>query len=229
LNKANSSNLLSAVVLDMDGLMIDTEPLYKQSMQETARELGYDLTDDFMMSLVGRPDTDCRRLIMKELGDSFPLDTFWMRWPQIWRGIASSNGIKRKPGLEELLSYLSDAGLPMAIATSTYREQAEFSLKAAGVTNAFGHMVTGDLVEHGKPAPDIFLEAARRLEVDPQLCIALEDSENGIRAASAAGMTAIMVPDLIPPSDEIRCLANQVVNSLHEVRSLISGMKILQR
>ena len=229
MSNTNSSNSVRAVVLDMDGLMIDTEPLYKRAMQETAGELGYDLTDAFMMSLVGRPDTDCRRLIMKEFGDAFPLDEFWKRWPQIWREIASSHGIKRKPGLEELMSYLSDTGLPTAIATSTYREQAEFSLNAAGVTSDFGHMVTGDQVEHGKPAPDIFLEAARRLGVDPQQCIALEDSENGIRAAHAANMIAIMVPDLIPPSDEIRSKASHIADSLHEVRELISGMEILQQ
>jgi len=219
---------VSAVVLDMDGLMIDTEPLYKRAMQEAADELGFDLTDAFMMTLVGRPDSDCRRLISNKFGPEFPIDTFWNRWPKIWREIASTDGIDRKPGLDELLTFLSDAGLPTAIATSTYREQAEFSLKAAGVTNSFGHMVTGDQVERGKPAPDIFLEAARRLEAEPHHCIALEDSENGILAAHAANMIAIMVPDLIFPTHEIRNKASHVADSLHDVRSLISAMDILQ-
>ncbi len=223
LKKSLQNCKISAVVLDMDGLMIDSEPLYKRSMQAAARDLGYDLTDKFMMSLVGRPDTDCRKLIMKEFGNGFPLDTFWEQWPLIWREIASSEGIATKPGLQELLTYISDAGLPSAIATSTYREQAEFSLQAAGVTYTFAHIVTGDQVDRGKPAPDIFLEAARRLDVDPQHCVALEDSENGIRSASAANMIAIMVPDLIPPSDEMHNAASFVMDSLHDVRELISG------
>ena len=224
LKKIHQHTKVHAVILDMDGLMIDTEPLYKRAMQETAKNLGYDLTDAFMMSLVGRPDTDCRRLISNEFDDSFPHGLFWGQWPQIWRDIATSHGIARKPGLDELLSALANEGLPTAIATSTYREQADFSLNAAGVTHSFGHIVTGDQVEHGKPAPDIFLEAARRLKVEPQHCIVLEDSENGIRAAHAAKMFAIMVPDLIPPSEEIRNKANLVLNSLHDVRELLKNL-----
>lgn len=222
--KNNHSINVEAVILDMDGLMIDTEPIYKRSMQEAARNLGFDLTDAFMMSLVGRPDTDCRRLVSREFGDAFPHDLFWSQSPQIWRDIASAEGIARKPGLDDLLSALADDGLPTAIATSTYREQADFSLNVAAVTHSFGHIVTGDQVEHGKPAPDIFLEAARRLKVKPQHCIVLEDSENGIRAAHAAKMFAIMVPDLIPPSEEIRNKASLVLDSLHDVRELLKNL-----
>ncbi len=226
LDKTGKNGVTRAIVLDMDGLMIDTEPLYKRSMQQTARELGYDLSDEFMLSLVGRQDSDCRRLIARHFGDGFPQDAFWSGWPKIWREIASTEGIGRKPGLDELLSFLSDTGLPVALATSTYREQADFSLNAAGVDYPFVHMVTGDQIARGKPAPDIFLEAARRLKVSPRYCVALEDSENGIRAAVAAGMTAIMVPDQLSPSDEIRRVANRVVDSLHDARDFLSEMEI---
>ena len=226
LSKLQENGTVRAIVLDMDGLMIDTEPLYKRSMQQTARKLGYDLSDEFMLSLVGRQDSDCRRLIASRFGDGFPQDAFWSGWPKIWRQIASTEGIARKPGLEELLSFLSETRLPAALATSTYREQAEFSLSAASVEYPFVHMVTGDQIGHGKPAPDIFLEAARRLGISPQHCVALEDSENGIRSAAAAGMTAIMVPDLIPPSDEIRRLANHVLESLHDVRAFLAKMEL---
>lgn len=220
----NSGIAVKAVVLDMDGLMLDTEPIYKRAMQKSAGELGYTLTDDFMLTLVGRPDSDTRRLIAKQLGDEFPLDVFRERWPHIWKDIAASEGIDQKPGLTELLSDLSEADLPVAIATSTYREQAEFTLEKGKISYPFKHIVTGDMVDHGKPAPDIFLEAARRLDVDPKHCIALEDSENGVRAASVAGMATIMVPDLISPTDEIRARAYRVEASLHEVREVISGM-----
>ncbi len=221
------NRIVKAVVLDMDGLMIDTEPLYMRAFQKAAKEFGYELTDYFLMGFVGRPDNDCRNIIAEQFGTGFPLDTFWERWPQVWREEALTNGIDRKPGLPELLSYLSEVGLPSAIATSAYRDQAEFSLNRASVTTyPFTHIVTGDEVSRGKPAPDIFLEAARRLGIKPRQCVALEDSENGIKAATSAGMISIMVPDLIQPSEEIRKSAWRVVDSLHEVRELLSGLQI---
>ncbi len=105
----------------------------------------------------------------------------------------------------------------MAIATSSSRPQTEFSLRVSGLSFPFDHIVTGDQIMNGKPAPDIFLEASRRLDVSPDRCLALEDSENGVRAARSAGMVTIMVPDLKQPSDEVRDLAFDVVESLEQV------------
>ncbi len=210
-----------AVILDMDGLMIDTEPLYKYALQKTAQEFGYTLTDNFMMRLVGRPDSDCRRMIAAHLGPDFPLQSFWKQWPLLWRSEALSNGIKQKPGLPELLSFLTKRRIPAAIATSSSRRQAFFSLDAANINHPFDHFVTVDEVEKGKPAPDIFLKAAKRLETHPKFCIALEDSENGIRAASSAGMHTIMVPDMIQPSEDIRNKTNFLASSLHEAKDHI--------
>lgn len=210
----------------MDGLMIDTEPLYKRAFQKAGKESGYDLTDSFMMRLVGRPDSDCRNILTGHFGAGFPLDAFWERWPKLWREEAFAQGINHKPGLAGLLSYIKKLNLPAAIATSTYRDQAAFTLKTAKVSYPFQHIVTGDEVACGKPAPDIYLEAARRLGVNPQNCIALEDSENGVRSSAAAGMITIMVPDLITPTEEIRKLASFVVESLIDVQNLISEMQV---
>lgn len=210
----------------MDGLMIDTEPLYKRAFQKAGKESGYDLSDSFMMRLVGRPDSDCRNIISDQFGAGFPMDAFWELWPKLWREEATTQGIKHKPGLAGLLSYIQKLSIPAAIATSTYHEQAVFTLKTALVSYPFHHIVTGNEVTHGKPAPDIYLEAARRLGANPQNCIVLEDSENGVRAAAAAGMITIMVPDLIQPSEEVRKLASFVVESLNDVQNLISEMQI---
>jgi HAD superfamily hydrolase (TIGR01509 family) len=212
------SHRIEAVVFDMDGLMIDTEPIYKKALQQAAGEFGFLLSDDFVFTLIGLPNPACRSAIADHLGDGFPLDAYWKRWPELWRKEAEENGIPKKPGLDELLSCLGGKGTPTAVATSSSRPQTEFSLAASALTFPFDHVVTGDQIRNGKPAPDIYLEAARRLEVSPEHCLALEDSENGVRAAHAAGMVTIMVPDLKQPSDEVRAAAFDVVESLVQVR-----------
>jgi len=208
---------IEAVIFDMDGLMIDTEPIYKRALQKAAAELGYHLSDEFAFTLIGLSNPACRKAIAGHLGSGFPLEEYWKRWPELWREEAEEHGIAKKPGLEELLSCLNHRGMPMAIATSSSRPQTEFSLRVSGLSFPFDHIVTGDQIMNGKPAPDIFLEASRRLDVSPDRCLALEDSENGVRAARSAGMVTIMVPDLKQPSDEVRDLAFDVVESLEQV------------
>lgn len=213
-----------AVIFDMDGLMIDTEPYYKRALRLAAAEFGYEMDETFLFGLIGLSNTGCQRKIQDHFGPEFPMEPYWSRWPELWREVAASEGIAKKPGIDELHHYLSTHSVPMAIATSSIRPQAEFSLQAAGVDLQFSHIVTGDQVSNGKPAPDIFLEAARRLGVDPADCIALEDSENGIRAATSAGMKAIMVPDMKQPDDEVRQAAWQVVDDLFEARDHVARL-----
>jgi HAD superfamily hydrolase (TIGR01509 family) len=208
---------IDAVVFDMDGLMIDTEPIYKRALQKAAEKFGRRLSDEFVFTLIGMPDPACRTAISGHLGPDFPMDAYWNLWPELWCEEAEENGIPRKPGLDELLSFLEQMGTPMAIATSSFGPQTEFSLRVSGLDFAFDHIVTGDQVENGKPAPDIFLEASRRLDVPPDRCLALEDSENGVRAAHSAGMVTIMVPDLKKPSAEVRASAFEVMESLEQV------------
>src|SRR4030088_466811 len=126
-----------------------------------------------------------------------------------------------KPGALELLDTLDQFRLPRAIATSSSRRTVERHLTAHNLMGRFEEMVARGDYDRGTPASDPFLKAAERLGVEPRLCLALEDSHNGIRSASSAGMMTIMVPDLLEPTDEIRGLCTFVVRDLHEVRSLL--------
>jgi len=154
----------------------------------------------------------------------FPLAPFRERWADLWRQEVEASGIPLKPGLTELLEYLARQGIAVAIATSSDQEYTAFSLKAAGLDiRKFAHVVTGEQVEKGKPAPDIYLEAARRLGVSPARTLAIEDSDAGILSASGAGMISVMVPDLKPPSPVALEKAFRVLTSLHEVASLLIG------
>ena len=126
------------------------------------------------------------------------------------------------PGLDSLLEFIDQIPIKKAVATSTYREPAEKSLKNAGLLERFPVLATGDEVSHGKPAPDIFLLAAKRLNQSPEMCVVLEDSELGIQAAHKAGMKSILVPDLITPSLATKKIASHILPSLNEVHSLLA-------
>lgn len=215
---------IAAIVFDMDGLMLDTEPLYKAAWQTASAELGYELDDPSYTTLVGRPTEDCERVLLRQFGSSFPLDRFRSRWPELWQAGAAAHGIRQKPGLIELLTFLEAQSLPVAVATSSEADYAAFSLRQAGLDGRFSIVVTGDQVAQGKPAPDIYLEAARRLGVPPAQCVALEDSEAGILAASAAGMIALLIPDWMPASAAAGRAAFRVLASLDEARDVVASL-----
>ncbi len=208
----------AAVILDMDGLMLDTESIYKRSWQQAAREYGYTLDDGFYFTLIGQPNPACETALFEHYGIGFPMAAFRDRWVDLWRKDVAESGIPIKPGLTELLSFLDEHRVLTAIATSTDREYATLSLQAARLERRFEHIITGDEVAHGKPSPDIYIEAARRLGVAAKNCVAIEDSDAGVIAATGAGMTTIMVPDLKPPSAAARSAAYRVVKSLVEAR-----------
>jgi HAD superfamily hydrolase (TIGR01509 family) len=213
---------VDAVILDMDGLMLDTEPLYKSAWQKAASQLGFHLDDGFYFTLVGRTNAAGEIALTERFGVDFPMAAFRERWAGLWRREVVASGIPLKPGLMELLEYLAGRDVPVAVATSSDQDYAAFSLRAARLdARRFTHIVSGEQVENGKPAPDIYLEAARRLGVHPARCLAVEDSDAGILSASGAGMISVMVPDLKPPSPEARATASRVLSSLHEVISLL--------
>jgi beta-phosphoglucomutase-like phosphatase (HAD superfamily) len=218
---------IRAVVFDMDGLMLDTEPIYKAAWQTASAELGFDLADGFYAQFVGRPNDDCERLVLERFGATFPLDRFRARWRELWDADAAANGIRTKPGLLELLALLDTLKIPFAIATSSDATETEFCLRAAGLDGRFPVRVTRDQVVHGKPAPDIYLEAARRLQTDPAQCVALEDSEAGILSASRASMVPLLIPDGVPPSATASNTAFRVLPSLADVPAVL--LKLVSR
>ena len=209
---------IRAVVFDMDGLMLDTERMARETWQGAAVDCGVDLDDELFLRLVGRTRRDSAEILQAEWGARASLDAFRARCSARWEAEVLARGIPVKPGLLDLLDFLDEAALPRAVATSTGRAGAERSLTLAGVLDRVDHVVTGDQVERGKPAPDIFLLAAERLGVLPAHCLVLEDSIHGIMAAHAAGTVPVMVPDLVAPTDETARLAHRVLPSLDAVR-----------
>ena len=214
---------VAAIILDMDGLMVDTEPLYKIAWQQAAREVGFDLDDRRYAMIVGRTMAGCERVLVEEFGPAFPVDRVRERRPVLWREEVDRRGVQPKPGLLELLAFADTHGLATAVATSTSAETAAFTLGRAGLAQRIATVVTGDQIVHSKPAPDIYLEAARRLGVEPGHCVAVEDSEAGVLSIANAGMRGILVPHW-PASDLATRTAWCVVDSLHDACDVIAGL-----
>jgi beta-phosphoglucomutase-like phosphatase (HAD superfamily) len=219
----SNPNHPAAVIFDMDGLMLDTEVIYHIAWQEAARELGYEIPEGLFHDLVGLRTEDCEAQIMAAMGASFPLNDFHRRWEIVWDRHARVQGIETKPGLLELLARLEQLEIPKAVATSSTAPEAERSLRITKLIHRFPVIVTGDQVAAGKPAPDIYLTAAKRLGVDPADCIAFEDSDAGTLAASRAGMRTYQVPDLKPPSTEAASAAIAVLAGLHDALPLFEA------
>jgi HAD superfamily hydrolase (TIGR01509 family) len=208
---------ISAVIFDMDGLMLDTEPLYKAAWQRAAVDCGFPISDELYFELIGRTRVDGESILVRGFGPEFPVNDFHARCRECEAAVFAEHLPDTKPGLEGLLAFLESRGLPTAVATSTEREQAIAQLGGLCLLRRFVVIATGDEVSNGKPAPDLFLLAARRLGFEPSRCLVLEDSEAGVMAAHRAGMQVYIVPDLKPPSAQIAQLASGTFESLAAV------------
>ena len=212
----------AAVVFDMDGLLFDTEALRQEALLLAATDGGHEIVLDVFNRAIGLPWTQSRPLFVSHFGETFPAEEFHKSWVDHFWVIAETR-LTLKPGALELLDLLDRHGLPRAIATSSSHRTIKRHLTAYDLTRRFDAIVGRGDYANGKPAPDPFLNAAERLGVEPRLCMALEDSHNGVRSASSAGMMTIMVPDLLEPTDEIRGFCTFVAGNLHEVRSALGG------
>jgi HAD superfamily hydrolase (TIGR01509 family) len=211
---------IAAVVFDMDGVLFDTETLYEQAALAAAREVGIEMTSAFFRSTVGSPWPVVRALLLEHYGPDLAVDELSAASRRIFHELTERQSLL-KPGVPELLDLLDALRLPRAVATSSARATVERHLLSHGLTERFNGIVAHGDYERHKPHPDPFLKAAEILGVAPSQCLAIEDSHHGVRSASAAGMMTIMVPDLLPATDEICALCLHVAPDLHEVATLI--------
>jgi beta-phosphoglucomutase-like phosphatase (HAD superfamily) len=213
------SRIPAAVIFDMDGLLFDTEALYQAAILMAAAEGGHDTSSGIFGQTIGRTWEQTRAILLDHFGAAFPVDEFITAWVRHFE-VLSSDRQFLKPGVIELLDTLDDLRLPRAIVTSSPHHRVHHHLTAHDLAGRFQAIVGHGDYAASKPAPDPFLRAAELLGVEPELCWALEDSHNGVRSASSA----IMVPDLLEPTEEMRGLCAFVACDLHEVRRLIQSL-----
>ena len=214
---------IAAVIFDMDGLLLDSETLARAAFDDTCGHFGLGDQTALFMQCVGTNQERGKHVLREGLRGKADDVAFGHLWDAKCVEYMSDAVIPLKTGAAELLRELKGAGVPMAVATSTPNPRATQMLRNAGMLQAFEVVVSGDQVQRSKPLPDIYLRAAELLDVRPERCLALEDSENGVRSALAAGMTVIQVPDLVEPSDAVRALGHTILGTLHDVREWYSS------
>ncbi|MBK7893756.1 MAG: HAD family phosphatase [Candidatus Promineifilaceae bacterium] len=208
-------NQLKAIVFDMDGLMVDSEPLSQQAWNEYLRPYGHQLTEAIVSSIIGLR-ADISTLTIKELFNlPEPVPVIIEKRAAIYSQIRA-NGVPTMPGLPELHAEIGRRQIPWAVATSSPHHHATEILQQLGLQNRCQAIAAGDEVAHGKPNPAIYLLAADRLGIPPQHCLALEDSGPGSLAAARAGMTVIAIPNAQTKTADFSHVHHRY-NSLHDL------------
>lgn len=214
--------MIEGAIFDMDGLMFDSERVWGTLWQPALAAFGLTVPEGLPDAARGTTGDAALAVIRRFCGpDVNPEAIFAEFYHQA--DLVFAKGVPPKPGLFELLDYFGEHGIPMAVASSSSEPLIRNNLERAGIAGRFATVVPGKEVVHSKPAPDIFLEAARRLGVNPSRALVLEDSFPGVRAGAAGGFVTVMVPDTMAPTDEIRALATRVCASLTEVRALLEA------
>ena len=208
--------MITAVVFDMDGVLFDTERLCRDCWLEVAKEENIPNMEEVYALCIGVNAQVTESIVYEHYGKDFPYPEYCRKTSKTYNRFVAEHGVPVKDGVREALAALRVAGLRLAVASSTRREKVLAHLTSTGLSEYFTAVVGGDTVKHSKPDPEIFLTACEALAVAPEEAIAVEDSHNGIRAAHAAGMLPVMVPDLLPVTAEMRELSAYVAEDMDD-------------
>ncbi|MBQ9983973.1 MAG: HAD family phosphatase [Lachnospiraceae bacterium] len=215
---------INAVVFDMDGVIFDSERLVVDCWKETANKYGIKGVEEACKECLGLNRQASKEKWLLRYGADFPYDAYKQEMSDLYHKRAREGALCMKLGVVELLSFLKEGGVKVALASSTREQVVTWQLTQAGIIDYFEKIVCGDMVTNSKPHPEIFLKACEQLQVVPAETFAIEDSYNGIRAAYAANMKPIMVPDMAEPTAEMKELSEVILPSLLHVIEYMRGL-----
>jgi len=211
---------IKACIFDMDGLLIDSERIALAVFERTCTHFKVENLIPLYQQLLGTNSVTTRQMLSDALPSSVKVEAFMQFWDKDY-SLKTSTAVPLMIGVENLLNYLDSQKILTVVATSTKTDRAIQKLTDSGIAHRFSTIIGGDQISNGKPAPDIYLKAAQFLDIAPEYCLGLEDSPNGVRAALAAGMQVVQIPDIVQPDDTLRKLGHTILENLNAVISHI--------
>lgn len=209
------------MIFDMDGVLFDTQRIYYKIWFQVADRLGLsDITQPAKMC-IGTNRSYQFSILKEHYGENFPIEEFYSLKDKMYMEYVEEHGVPLKSGTIEILEFLKANKAKVAIASSSRRQMVENHLAQHNIGRYFDKIVGGDMVEHSKPSPDIYLKACQVMDLNPKDCYAVEDSYNGIKAAHSAGLKPVMIPDMQPYNDEIGRIVFGKFDSLTEFRDYL--------
>ena len=219
--------MIRGVLFDMDGLLLDTERLGMRIMPDVCARMGYSMPPALYIRLLGLTSREGRHVLEEALDEGFPYEAMMDAFHEAFAQMAQRGEVPAKKGLEACMTGLKARGIRRALATSTHRSLVELYLQSvAPLRDALDFVVCGPEVPNGKPAPDIYLRAAEGLGLAPGECLGVEDSLNGLKSLKAAHVTAVMIPDLMPPDERFRGLVDYRLDDLNQLCGLIDRLNL---
>lgn len=215
--------MIKGVILDMDGLMLDTEKLLAKYWMQAAQEAGFPMQMEHVLGIRSLAAMYAKPKLQGIFGENFNYEEIRKRRRALTAQHLQTYGIEKKAGLDELLLYLKNNHYTVAVATATDDERTEQYLTQSNVMQYIDTCICGNMIEKGKPDPEIYLTACKSLGLPPEQCMALEDSPNGIRSASAAGCKTVMIPDLSQPDEDLKKIVYACVPCLSDVIAILKG------
>ena len=218
--KTEETKQIKAVIFDMDGVLLDSESVCDRCFDQAAIEQNIEDRKPIIEDARGMGKSSFIEFISKTYGDKIDTDLLWNRASELFHIVEETEGLKLLPFVKENLEYLKP-NYKIALASSTRRSSVERQMKATGIWDYFDVTVCGDDVENTKPSPDIYLRAIEKLNLLPENCLAVEDSLNGIKSATCAGLKVIMVPDQVKPDENMKNLCWKIFDTLNDFKSIL--------
>lgn len=216
--------MIKAIIFDMDGLMIDSERVTFEGYQEMLKKMNLTMTEDFYITLLGKPIKGIYQRFYDVYGKDFPIETVIKDVHEYMAVRFEKEGVPLKKGLVPLLKYLKANNYKTIVATSSNRDRVDNILKSADIEKYFDDSICGDEVSKGKPNPEVFLKSCQKLGVQDDEAIVLEDSEAGIQASAAADIKVICIPDMKYPEPEFAQKTYKICQDLDEVANFIKSL-----
>lgn len=213
--------MIQGVVFDLDGTLLDTEKLYRRFWVEAARRMGYPMEDRHALMIRSMAADRAEPLLKREVCADFDYHAVRALRRELMEAYIDENGVEAKPGLTETIRALQAMRMKIALATATPEARARKYLRMVGVESAFDAIACAEMVAHGKPAPDVYLLAAQKLNLPPEALLGVEDSPSGVQSAHAAGMAVAMIPDQDQPDERTAALCALVAPTLKEIAAFV--------